>query len=95
MAVMSIIFNDSQLKVDNNKLIRMSLIHDMAECIVGDITPFDGIDAKQKHLLESNAMNYLGIDRLFLFQTLIYYLVYKFENLMHLFFKSNSSFAIA
>jgi putative hydrolase of HD superfamily len=72
MAVMSMLFNnsshtndgnsDQQLLIDSNKLVRMSLIHDMAECIVGDITPFDGISAQQKHKLEDNAMNYLGID---------------------------------
>jgi putative hydrolase of HD superfamily len=71
MAVMSMLFNNSndgndgnsgqQLLIDSNKLVRMSLIHDMAECIVGDITPFDGISAQQKHKLEDNAMNYLGI----------------------------------
>jgi len=69
MAVMSMLFNnnshtndgnsDQQLSIDSNKLVRMSLIHDMAECIVGDITPFDGISAQQKHKLEDNAMNYL------------------------------------
>lgn len=34
----------------------MTLIHDLAECIVGDITPHDGIPADEKHRLEDNAM---------------------------------------
>lgn len=27
----------------------MALVHDMAECIVGDVTPHDDISAAEKH----------------------------------------------
>ena len=61
MAVMAMVYtpNEGQT-VDSHKLLRMALIHDMAECIVGDITPFDGISSEKKHELEVNAMGYLG-----------------------------------
>ena len=30
----------------------MSLVHDLAESIVGDITPVDGISKEEKHQME-------------------------------------------
>ena len=30
----------------------MALVHDMAECIVGDLTPHDNISKKEKHCRE-------------------------------------------
>lgn len=44
---------------DRGKVVQMALVHDMAECIVGDITPFDGIKEEEKHRLEREAMDYL------------------------------------
>lgn len=35
---------------------QMALIHDLAECIVGDITPHDNIAPERKHYLEDKAM---------------------------------------
>lgn len=35
---------------------QMALIHDLAECIVGDITPSCGIPSEIKHKLEDEAM---------------------------------------
>lgn len=34
----------------------MTLIHDLAECIVGDITPHCGVPADEKHRREDEAM---------------------------------------
>lgn len=51
----------NKCKLDVSKLVKMSLVHDMAECIVGDITPFDGISEQEKHNREMNAMNHLGL----------------------------------
>ena len=34
----------------------MSLLHDIAECIVGDITPEDKVTPEDKHKMEMNAM---------------------------------------
>lgn len=41
---------------DSNKLIKMALVHDLAESIVGDITPADRIPALEKKTMEENAM---------------------------------------
>lgn len=35
---------------------QMTLIHDLAECIVGDITPYCGISPEEKHRREDEAM---------------------------------------
>lgn len=34
----------------------MALIHDLAECVVGDITPRCGVPVEEKHRREDNAM---------------------------------------
>lgn len=47
-------------KVDLNKVIKLSLVHDIAECIVGDFTPYDDISPEEKHRLEENAVQYLS-----------------------------------
>lgn len=42
--------------VDVPKCIRMSLVHDLAESIVGDITPYDGVSKEEKKNREENAI---------------------------------------
>ena len=37
----------------------MALVHDMAECLVGDITPVDGIPKEEKNRREATTMKYL------------------------------------
>ena len=61
MAIMAMLYepDDGQV-VDKNKLVKMALVHDMAESIVGDITPFDGITDEKKHEMEMDAMGFLG-----------------------------------
>lgn len=34
------------------RCIRLALVHDMAECIVGDIAPADNISKEEKHRRE-------------------------------------------
>lgn len=34
----------------------LALVHDLAECIVGDITPYCGVDPDEKHRREDEAM---------------------------------------
>jgi len=34
----------------------MALVHDMAEAVVGDITPFEGVSKEEKHRREDDAM---------------------------------------
>lgn len=37
----------------------MALVHDMAECIVGDITPSDNVSKEEKYRREQEAMKHL------------------------------------
>jgi putative hydrolases of HD superfamily len=37
---------------------KMALVHDMAEALVGDITPVDGVDKHEKNRRESTTMDY-------------------------------------
>lgn len=46
-------------KLDLNKCIKMCLIHDMAEALVGDITPVDGVPKKEKNRREAATMDYI------------------------------------
>lgn len=49
MAVLAMLLGDD---CDRAKCIRMTLIHDLGEAIIGDITPHCGISATEKHRLE-------------------------------------------
>ncbi|XP_014509343.1 HD domain-containing protein 2 homolog [Vigna radiata var. radiata] len=42
---------------DRNKCIKLAIVHDMAEAIVGDITPTDGVSKKEKTYLEKTALD--------------------------------------
>uniref|UniRef100_K7G191 5'-deoxynucleotidase HDDC2 n=1 Tax=Pelodiscus sinensis TaxID=13735 RepID=K7G191_PELSI len=57
MAVMALITEDKQLNKD--RCVRLALVHDMAECIVGDIAPADNISKAEKHQREEAAMKHL------------------------------------
>jgi putative hydrolase of HD superfamily len=46
-------------RLDLPKCMRMCLIHDMAELLVGDITPVDGVPKPEKSRRETEAMDYL------------------------------------
>ena len=46
-------------RLDIPRCTKMALIHDMAECIVGDITPVDGVSKEEKSRRETEAMEYL------------------------------------
>lgn len=45
-----------QAGVNNTHAMELALVHDLAEAIVGDITPLDGVSKEDKHRLESDAM---------------------------------------
>jgi putative hydrolase of HD superfamily len=47
-------------KLDLFKCMKMCLIHDMAEAIVGDITPVDGIAKPEKSRREAETMDYIS-----------------------------------
>ncbi|XP_020646398.2 5'-deoxynucleotidase HDDC2 [Pogona vitticeps] len=57
MAIMAMVTEDETLNKD--KCIRLALVHDMAECIVGDIAPADNISKEEKHRREEEAMKHL------------------------------------
>ena len=43
--------------LDRNKCIKLSLVHDLGESIVGDITPHDGISKEEKYKREKSALD--------------------------------------
>ncbi|XP_001601601.2 HD domain-containing protein 2 [Nasonia vitripennis] len=55
MAMLSFLV-DPKENLDKSKLIEMALVHDLAECIVGDITPHCGVSPEDKHRMEDEAM---------------------------------------
>ncbi|GCB71303.1 5'-deoxynucleotidase HDDC2 isoform X2 [Scyliorhinus torazame] len=57
MAVMALLTEDQKLNKD--RCIKLALVHDMAECIVGDIIPADNISKEEKHRREEEAMKHL------------------------------------
>jgi putative hydrolase of HD superfamily len=61
MAVMAMLFEEDvhDTKILNGSAVVLSLVHDMAECIVGDITPNDPVSAEDKHTMEMDAMSEL------------------------------------
>ena len=46
-------------RLDSTKCMKMCLIHDIAESLVGDITPADDVPKKEKRQREDSAMNYI------------------------------------
>ncbi|XP_072107677.1 5'-deoxynucleotidase HDDC2 [Mobula birostris] len=57
MAVMAFLIEDPDL--NKERCIKLALVHDMAECIVGDIAPADNISKEEKHRREEEAMKCL------------------------------------
>lgn len=51
---------DADPPLDRERCVAMALVHDLAECIVGDITPYDGISVEEKHRREREAMGRLS-----------------------------------
>ncbi len=58
-AILAYVLAD-ELKVDKEKLIKIALIHDLAESVVGDITPWDKAYRKEKLVMEKKAIEELG-----------------------------------
>lgn len=51
-----------KLGLDADKCSKMTLFHDVPECLVGDITPHDGISKEKKYVLEKDAMKKLSYE---------------------------------
>ena len=63
MAILSFLISSgkqNEASFNRDHCIKLALIHDMAECIVGDLTPFDGVSKEEKHRQEKEAMEYLA-----------------------------------
>ena len=52
--------SNSDPKLNKDHCIKVALVHDLAECIVGDLTPSCGIPKEEKHLQEKKAMEELS-----------------------------------
>jgi putative hydrolase of HD superfamily len=50
MAMLAFMITDP--KVNKDKLIKVCLVHDLAESVVGDITPHCGVSKEEKRRLE-------------------------------------------
>ncbi|XP_066269512.1 5'-deoxynucleotidase HDDC2-like [Branchiostoma lanceolatum] len=59
MAIMAFLL-DGEGDLNRDKCIKIALVHDMAESIVGDIAPADGISKEEKHRREKEAMLHLS-----------------------------------
>ena len=57
-AVIAMVFGDI-LKLDTEKLIKMALLHDLAEIKIGDITPYDNIPLEEKLANEEKVLREL------------------------------------
>uniref|UniRef100_A0A0R3S225 5'-deoxynucleotidase HDDC2 n=1 Tax=Elaeophora elaphi TaxID=1147741 RepID=A0A0R3S225_9BILA len=53
MAVLAMLLDND---CDRARCIRMTLVHDLGEAIIGDVTPYCGISPTEKHRLEDEAM---------------------------------------
>ncbi|KAG2221073.1 hypothetical protein INT45_009731 [Circinella minor] len=54
MGIMAMLIDDPSL--NRNKCIKMAIVHDLAEAIVGDITPHAGVSKEDKYNMENGAM---------------------------------------
>eukprot|EP00795_Rhopilema_esculentum_P008258 gene8258-14207_t len=60
MAIMTFLLNNPSAGVNNERCLKLAVVHDLAECIVGDITPSDPMGHEEKHRREKDAMNHLA-----------------------------------
>ncbi|XP_060067404.1 5'-deoxynucleotidase HDDC2-like [Ylistrum balloti] len=58
MAMLSFLV-DPKAGINKDRCIKMSLVHDMAESIVGDLTPADKVSKEEKFVREEKAMQHI------------------------------------
>ena len=56
MSLMAMVAAKSMPELDQDRCVKLALIHDLAEAIVGDITPHDPVTKEEKAKMESDAM---------------------------------------
>lgn len=54
------VMKKKNLKLDEAKVLKMALIHELGEIDFGDVTPFDNVSLKEKHLGEKNCVERLA-----------------------------------
>lgn len=55
-----VLARDADPPLDRERCVAMALVHDLAESVVGDITPYDGISSEEKNRRERGAMERLA-----------------------------------
>mmetsp|Transcript_30965 Transcript_30965/g.29576 ORF Transcript_30965/g.29576 Transcript_30965/m.29576 type:complete len:198 (-) Transcript_30965:45-638(-) len=60
MSMLTFMLVDTDIKRDH--LMKVCMIHDLAEALVGDITPYDGVSKEDKRKLEEDAMHKIVAD---------------------------------
>ena len=60
MALLPLVLPKPSPDIDRDRCIQLCLVHDLAESLVGDITPFDGVSRAEKRTRESSAMGYMA-----------------------------------
>ncbi|KAK6339715.1 hypothetical protein TWF718_009108 [Orbilia javanica] len=58
MSILAMLCPDTSL--DRSKCIKMALVHDIAESVVGDFTPMDPISKEEKYRRESTTIKYFS-----------------------------------
>ncbi|VAI56128.1 unnamed protein product [Triticum turgidum subsp. durum] len=59
MGVMALIAADLPAGVNRDRCVKMAIVHDIAEAIVGDITPADGVPKEEKSRREKEALDHM------------------------------------
>ncbi|GFG36350.1 hypothetical protein Cfor_08610, partial [Coptotermes formosanus] len=59
MGIVTFLLDDKD-SLDKTRCLKLALVHDLAECIVGDITPCCGVAPAEKHQREDTAMKELA-----------------------------------
>ncbi|SCU77897.1 LADA_0A02762g1_1 [Lachancea dasiensis] len=57
MGITAMLIKDA--RVNRDKCVRIAMVHDIAESLVGDITPFDPVGKEEKHRRELATIKYL------------------------------------
>ncbi|KAG0092991.1 HD domain-containing protein 2 [Podila epicladia] len=59
MGIMAMLIDEKTAGVNKDRCLKMAIVHDLAESLVGDITPYDGVSVDDKQTRERNAMYHL------------------------------------
>ncbi|PVU94308.1 hypothetical protein BB561_002650 [Smittium simulii] len=54
MGIMAMAIDDPS--IDTNRAVQIAIVHDIAEAVVGDITPYDNVSKHEKYQLELNGV---------------------------------------